>query len=83
MGAMPPVGALLFHQPNLSSIVATLLFNSPANLRPTRALNTLFSDMLRETLPGDQQPTPSFGPAADILESAQGFELHLALPSVK
>jgi HSP20 family protein len=63
--------------------MATLLYNNPAALRPSRAFNTMLSEMLRDTLPTGPQPAPSFVPATDILESAQGFELHLALPGVK
>lgn len=66
--------------------MATLLYNTPASLRPSRAISTMLSEMLRDTLPGNNnpnQPATSFVPATDILESAQGFELHLALPGVK
>jgi HSP20 family protein len=63
--------------------MATLLYNTPATLRPARAFNTMLSEMLRETLPTGHQPSTSFVPATDILESAQGFELQLALPGVK
>ncbi|MDO7875425.1 Hsp20/alpha crystallin family protein [Hymenobacter sp. ASUV-10] len=61
--------------------MATLVYNNRPSLRPTRAFNTLLGQMLRET--GGTQPAPSFVPAADIVETAQGFELHLALPGVK
>jgi|GEM_PF-558226 len=63
--------------------MATLLYNNHATLRPSRAFNTMLSEMLRDTLPAGSQPATSFVPATDILESAQGFELHLALPGVK
>ncbi|MBF9238710.1 Hsp20/alpha crystallin family protein [Hymenobacter sp. BT683] len=39
--------------------------------------------MLREPQIASVQSTPAFVPAADILEAAGGFELHLALPGVK
>jgi HSP20 family protein len=43
----------------------------------------MLADMLRDSQPATAQPTPAFTPAADILETAQGFELQLALPGVK
>ena len=65
--------------------MATLLYNTPASLRPSRAISTMLSEMLRDTLPGNTTPQPAsrFVPATDILETSQGFELHLALPGVK
>lgn len=59
----------------------TLVYNRPA-LRPSRAFNTLFGELLRDTLPAGQNPSTAFHPAADILETATGFELQLALPGV-
>jgi len=61
--------------------MATLVYNNRPSLRPARMFNSLLSDMLRET--GGTQPAPSFVPAADIVETAQGFEVHLALPGLK
>lgn len=55
------------------------------NRRPARAFNTLFGELLRETLPAGQNgqnPSTAFHPAADILETEAGFELQLALPGV-
>jgi len=43
----------------------------------------MLADMLGDTQTATTQPTPSFVPAADILESAEGFELHLALPGFR
>jgi HSP20 family protein len=43
----------------------------------------MLADMLRDPQATPAQPTPAFTPAADILETAEGFELHLALPGVK
>lgn len=63
--------------------MATLLYNTRPSLRPSRALSAMLADMLRDSQPATAQPTPAFTPAADILETAQGFELHLALPGVK
>ncbi|HEX8506391.1 MAG TPA: Hsp20/alpha crystallin family protein [Hymenobacter sp.] len=63
--------------------MATLLYNTRPSLRPSRALSAMLADMLRDSQPATAQPTPAFAPAADILETAQGFELHLALPGVK
>ena len=63
--------------------MATLLYNSRPSLRPSRALSTMLADMLRDPQTAPAQPAPAFTPAADILETAAGFELHLALPGVK
>ena len=63
--------------------MATLLYNNRPSLRPSRALSTMLADMLRDSQPAPAQPAPAFTPAADILETATGFELHLALPGVK
>ena len=62
--------------------MATVLYNSRPALRPSLAFNSLLSDWLREAQPAAAQPSASFVPAADIFETAQGFELHLALPGV-
>ena len=63
--------------------MATLLYNTRPSLRPSRALSTMLADMLRDPQTAPAQPAPAFTPAADILETATGFELHLALPGVK
>lgn len=63
--------------------MATLLYNNRPSLRPSRALSAMLADMLREPQTAAAQPTPTFVPAADILETATGFELYLALPGVK
>ena len=60
----------------------TLLYNNHAAHRPARAFNSVLNELLRDTLPAITQPAKSFVPAADVLESEQGFELHLALPGV-
>jgi HSP20 family protein len=60
----------------------TLAYNNRPSLRPARAFNTLFGELLRDTLPATQNPSTAFHPAADILESETGFELQLALPGV-
>lgn len=62
--------------------MATLLYNNRSAVHPTRAFNTVFNDLLREALPAVNEPAKSFVPQADVLELAQGFELHLALPGV-
>ena len=59
----------------------TLIYNRPA-LRPSRTFNTLFGELLRDTLPAGQNPSTAFHPAADILETEAGCELQLALPGV-
>ena len=43
----------------------------------------MLADMLRESQAAPAQSTSTFIPAADVLETATGFELHLALPGVK
>ena len=63
--------------------MATLLYNPRPSLRPSRALSAMLADMLREPQAPAAHPTPAFVPATDILETATGFELHLALPGVK
>ncbi len=63
--------------------MATLLYNNRPSLRPSRALSAMLADMLREPQAPAAQPTPAFVPATDVLETAIGFELHLALPGVK
>ncbi|MBR7949389.1 Hsp20/alpha crystallin family protein [Microvirga sp. STR05] len=62
--------------------MATLLYNNRPALRPSRAFNSVLNEMLRDTLPITNQPSKVFNPAADVLESEQGFELQLALPGV-
>ncbi|WP_310392708.1 Hsp20/alpha crystallin family protein [Hymenobacter sp.] len=63
--------------------MATLLYNPRPSLRPSRALSVMLADMLRDAQPAAAQPALAFAPAADVLETATGFELHLALPGVK
>ena len=62
--------------------MATLLYNNRPALRPTRAFNSLLNEVLRDAQPAAPQPSTSFVPAADIFETAAGYELHLALPGV-
>ena len=73
---------LNFQPDTLSNPMATLVYNRPA-LRPSRAFNSMLNEMLRETLPTTPQPATTFTPAADVLETATGFELHLALPGLR
>lgn len=61
--------------------MATLLYNRPA-LRPAGAFNAMLNEVLRDAQPAAPQPSTSFVPAADIFETAAGYELHLALPGV-
>ena len=63
--------------------MATQLYNHRPSLHPSRALSAMLADMLREPQAPAAQPTPAFVPATDVLETAAGFELHLALPGVK
>ncbi|MFD2787816.1 Hsp20/alpha crystallin family protein [Hymenobacter rubripertinctus] len=59
--------------------MATLLYNN----RPARtSFNSVLNEMLRDTLPAQNKPAESFSPAADVLESSEGFQLHLMLPGV-
>jgi HSP20 family protein len=60
----------------------TILYNNRLATRPTRAFNTVLNELLRDTLPATPQPTKTFVPQADIIESEGGFELQLALPGV-
>lgn len=62
--------------------MSALLYNTRPVARPTRAFNSMLSELLRDAQPAIPQPSTSFVPAADIFETAQGFELHLALPGV-
>lgn len=61
--------------------MTTLLYNRPT-LRPARAFNAMLNEVLRDAQPATPQPSASFVPAADIFETATGYELHLALPGV-
>lgn len=63
--------------------MATLLHNNRSSLRPSRALSAMLAEMLREPQAPATQPAPAFVPATDVLETATGFELYLALPGVK
>jgi HSP20 family protein len=62
--------------------MSTLLYNTRPAVAPARAFNSMLSELLRDAQPAAPQPSTSFVPAADIFETAQGFELHLALPGV-
>ena len=62
--------------------MATVLYNSRPVLRPARAFNALLSEVLRDAQVATPTPSTAFVPAADILETAAGYELHLALPGV-
>lgn len=62
--------------------MSTILYNTRPAVRPARAFNSLLSELLRDAQPVAPQPSTTFVPAADILETAQGYELHLALPGV-
>ena len=62
--------------------MSTVLYNSRPTLRPNRAFNTLLNEVLRDTQATPATLSTSFVPAADILETAAGYELHLALPGV-
>ena len=62
--------------------MSALLYNPRPTLRPVRAFDSMLNELLRNAEPATPQPSTSFVPAADILETAAGFELHLALPGV-
>lgn len=62
--------------------MATVLYNSRPTLRPARAFDSLLSEVLRDAQAATPTPSTAFVPAADILETAAGYELHLALPGV-
>ncbi|NVO31384.1 Hsp20/alpha crystallin family protein [Hymenobacter lapidiphilus] len=57
----------------------TLLYNNRL-ARPS--FHSALNEMLRDTLPAQTKPTESFNPAADVLESPEGFQLQLVLPGV-
>lgn len=63
--------------------MATLLYSNPATRRSTSAFNNMLSEVLRDSLAATPQPSASFVPAADILETPTGFELSLALPGIR
>ena len=63
--------------------MATLLYNARSSLRPSCILSVMLADMLRDPQVAPSQSTPAFTPAADILETTEGFGLYVALPSVK
>lgn len=62
----------------------TLAYNRPAG-RPARVFNSVLNDLLRDTFATPAlTPTPAaFVPATDVLETAHGYELQLALPGFK
>jgi HSP20 family protein len=62
--------------------MSALLYNTRPVVRPARAFNSMLNELLRDAQPTTPQPSTSFVPAADIFETAQGFELHIALPGV-
>jgi HSP20 family protein len=62
--------------------MSALLYNTHPAIRPTRAFNSMLSELLRDAQPATPQPSTSFVPAADIFETPHGFELYLALPGV-
>ncbi|WP_165903763.1 Hsp20/alpha crystallin family protein [Hymenobacter gummosus] len=57
------------------------LFNTLPARRAVRPFDAVFSQLLNDTLPGFT-PNTGFHPAADVLETATGFELQLTLPGV-
>ena len=63
--------------------MATLLCNARSFLRPSRVLSVMLADVLRDPQVAPSQSTPAFPPAADILETTEGFGLYVALPDVK
>lgn len=62
--------------------MATILYNNLPALRPSRAFNSMLNEVLRDSVQPTAKPSSSFVPQADVLETAQGFELHLALSGV-
>ena len=62
--------------------MSTVLYNTRPTLRPARAFDALLNEVLQNTQPVAPTPSTAFVPAADIFETAQGYELHLALPGV-
>jgi HSP20 family protein len=62
--------------------MSALVYNTRPTVRPARAFNSLLTELLRDAQPAAPQPSTGFVPAADIFETAAGYELHLALPGV-
>ena len=60
--------------------MATLFNNLPAR-RPAHTFDAVLNQLFNDTLPGFTTST-GFMPAADVLETANGFELLLTLPGV-
>ena len=60
----------------------TLVYNRPA-VRSARAFNSVLDNLLRDTFAAPALTPATFVPATDVLETPQGFELHLALPGFK
>lgn len=58
------------------------MFNSLPAVRNARSFDSIVNQLLNDTLPGFTTTGTSFMPAADVLETANGFELLLTLPGV-
>ncbi|UYZ58950.1 Hsp20/alpha crystallin family protein [Hymenobacter latericus] len=58
------------------------MFNSLPALRNARSFDSMVNQLLNDTLPGFTTTSAGFMPAADVLETANGFELLLTLPGV-
>lgn len=58
------------------------MFNSLPALRPARTIDAMMNQLLNDTLPGFGNAGTGFMPAADVLESTEGFELLLTLPGI-
>ncbi|AYA38491.1 Hsp20/alpha crystallin family protein [Hymenobacter oligotrophus] len=58
------------------------MFNSLPALRNARSFDSIVNQLLNDTLPGFTTTGTGFMPAADVLETANGFELLLTLPGV-
>lgn len=57
------------------------MFNTLPARRAVRPFDAVFNQLFHDTLPGFA-PATGFMPAADVLETATGFELLLTLPGV-
>ncbi|OON68025.1 Hsp20/alpha crystallin family protein [Hymenobacter sp. CRA2] len=58
------------------------LFNTLPARRAVRPFDAVFNQLFNDTLPGFTAANTGFLPAADVLETANGFELQLTLPGV-
>ena len=60
------------------------LVNARPHSRAYSPVNRLFEQLMADaTAPAKSRPTAGFLPTADVVETAEAFELHLALPGFR